>query len=33
MFVPSSDLIDISAKTKLKSKHTENVKVINNAKI
>lgn len=30
MFFPRSDLIDISAITKLKSKHRENVKVINN---
>ena len=27
---PSSDLTDISPITKLKSKHTENIKVINN---
>ena len=30
VFLPSGDLIDISAISKLKNKHSENVKVINN---
>ena len=29
MFLSSGDLIDISAISKLKSKHSENIKVIN----